>query len=168
MLSILGYGKTFLCMISKQENHKEDWVVLENKSVKCMGEKPSTKGQINYEGAREARGGTMRVPIECPKQVCQWQVVVQSVSWWEQQDLVLECFFPEAVQMPPDWRGVCWAGLMAGQEAAAGAEGGGNASLKTDNPQPQIQRDFLADSSAAADFVNTVKDQARKGHHPST
>ena len=49
MLSILGYGKTFLCMISKQENHKEDSVILENKNVICMGEKPSTEGQINYE-----------------------------------------------------------------------------------------------------------------------
>ena len=36
-------------MISKQENHKEDSVILENKNVICMGEKPSTEGQINYE-----------------------------------------------------------------------------------------------------------------------
>ena len=56
MLSILGYGKTFLGMISKQENHREDWVVLENKNVKCMGEKPSTEGQINYKKYLYYRG----------------------------------------------------------------------------------------------------------------
>lgn len=49
MLSILGYGKTFLGMISKQENHREDWSGLRNKNVKCMGEKPSTERQINYK-----------------------------------------------------------------------------------------------------------------------
>lgn len=46
---VLGYGKAFLRMISKQENNKEDWGVLENKNVKCMVEKPSTEGQINYK-----------------------------------------------------------------------------------------------------------------------
>ena len=56
MLSIIGYGKTFLCMISKQENHKEDSVILENKNVICMGEKPSTEGQINYEKYLYYRG----------------------------------------------------------------------------------------------------------------
>ena len=31
-----------------------------------MGKKPSIKGQLNHQGAREARGGAVRVPIECP------------------------------------------------------------------------------------------------------